>query len=476
MSGWGSIFETTRLALREHTAELARLQQVASSGVRLQRASDAPAEAYRLLGLRAEEESLATYRENIGRVTDSLNVASSALSQMADIMARARELVTQGTSGTYSAANRQPVALEIGGLLEQLVSLANSRHGGRYLFGGSSTRTAPYEAVIENGQITAVRYVGNSDSVEAPVAPGVDQASVLVGDEIFRSHQRQAPEFYGNTGAAPSAATSTVRNSAWLTVTHDTTTYLGASGIAAGASSAEGDTVLGDGHTLTIDALNQTLCLDDGAEVTFTPGDTDVCVTNADGDRVYVDTSALDPGFQGTVGLQATGEVSLDDGATNTSIDFASANLAVTDSESGGTLYVDCTGIERTGLEPVRIPGTADLFSAMITVRDLMLNTRGLSENEQLARLGDMVALVNEVAGNLTVASTSIGSSIGRLDSLDAGLEARQQHAEDQAATIENADIAQVATDLARRQTLYEMTLASASKLLSLSLFNYIDY
>jgi len=476
MGGWGSIYETTRLALREHTAELARLQRVASSGVRLRRASDAPAEAFRLLGLRAEGEGLATYRENIGRVTDSFTVAGSALSQMADIMARARELVTQGTSGTYSAADRRPVALEIGGLLEELVSLANTRHGGRYLFGGSSTCTAPYEAVTENGQITAVRYVGNRDGVEAPVAPGVDQASVLVGDALFRSHRRQAPEFYGDTGAAPGAATSTVRNSAWLTVTHGATTYLGASGIAGGASSAEGDTVLGTGHSLTIDAPNQTLRLDDGAEASFTLGDTDVCVTGADGDRVYVDTSALNPAFQGTVGIQATGEASLDDGATTTAIDFADTNLAVTDSATGRTLYLDGTGIERTGLEPVRVPGTADLFSAMITMRDLLLNTRDLPENDQLARLGDMAPLINEVGGRLTLASTSIGSSIGRLDSLDAGLEARQQQTEDQAATLESADIVQVATDLARRQTLYEMTLASASKLLRLSLFDYLGF
>ncbi|MEA3368623.1 MAG: flagellar hook-associated protein FlgL [Planctomycetota bacterium] len=476
MSGLGSIYETTRLALSEHTAELARLQQTAASGVRLRRVSDAPAEAFRLLGLRAEGKTLATYRENIGRITDSLNVASSILSQMSNIMARTRELVTQGTSGTYSAADRQPVAREIGGLLEQLVSLANTRHGGRYCFGGSSTRTAPYEAVTENGTITAVRYVGNREPVEAPVAPGVDQATVLVGDEFFRSHDRQTPEFYGETGAAPGAATSTVRNNVWMAVTHGTTTYLGASGIAAGTSSADGDTILGNAHTLTIDAPNQTLRLDDGTDVAFTPGDTDVCVTGADGDRVYVDTSALGPAFQGTVGIQATGDLSIDDGATTAAIDFADANLAVTDSETGRALYVDCTGIERTGLEPVRVPGTADLFSAMIAMRDLFLNVRELPENEQLTWLGDMAALVNEVAGNLTLASTSIGSGIGRMDSLDEGLETRQHQTEDQAAALENADIVQVATDLARRQTLYEMTLASAAKLLRLSLFDYINY
>ncbi len=476
MGGWGSIYMTTRLALREHTAELAELQQTAATGVRLRRASDAPAEAFRLLGLRTESKTLTTYTENIERISDSLEVASSVLTQMGDVVARARELLTQGTSGTYSAADRQPIAQEIDGLIESLLSFANTRHGGRYLFGGSSTRTAPYVAEYDGDRIVGVRYIGNTGTSEAPVAPGVDYPAAVVGDEIFRCNARQAPECLGNTGAAAGTGTSTVRGSVWLTATHTATTYLGASGIAPGASSDAGDTVLGNGHTLAIDAPNQTLRLDDGAEVAFTPGDTDVCVTGADGDRVYVDTSALGPAFQGTVGLQATGTLSIDDGAAATAIDFAETNLAVTDSETGRVLYVDATGLERTGLEPVRVPGTADVFSALITVRDLMRNTRDLPENEQLDYLREMVAPVSQVAEHISLGETTLGAGLGMLSSLGKGLEQQQAQAEDQAAMLENADLVQVATDLARRGTLYEMTLASASKLLSLSLFDYITY
>jgi len=476
MGGWGSIYMTTRLAIRQHTAELAELQQAAATGARLRRVSDAPAEAFRLLGLRAESKTLATYTETIGRIGDSLEVASNVLAHMGEVVARARELLTQGTSGTYSTADRQPIAQEIDGLIESLLSFANTQHGGRYLFGGSNTRTAPYVAEYDGGSIARVRYVGNTDTSEAPVAPGVEYPAVLVGDAIFRRNARQAPEFLGDTGAAAGTGTSTVRSSVWLTATHTATTYLGASGIAPGASSAAGDTVLGNGHTLTIDAPNQTLRLDDGAEVAFTPGDTDACVMGAEGDRVYVDTSALDPAFQGTVGIQATGSLSIDDGASATAIDFAETNLAVTDSETGRVLYVDGTGIERTGLEPVRVPGTADVFSALIAVRDLMLNSRGLTENERLTYLRDMVSLVNQVAEDISLAGTTVGAGLGMLASLSESLEQQQAQADDQAARLENADIVQVATDLARRQTLYEMTLASASKLLSLSLFDYITY
>ena len=184
--------------------------------------------------------------------------------------------------------------------------------------------------------------------------------------------------------------------------------------------------------------------------------------------------TALDGGFVGTVNIQTTGSLSIDDGASQTATDFTNANLAVTDSVTGRVLYVDGTGIERTGLEPVRTPGTYDMFGALVTVRDMMLNTRNMPESKQLALLSEMVGSVIEVAQGLTVAETSVGARIGVLATLGENLDGIQAYTDEEAASLEDADIVQAVTELARQQTLYEMTLASASKLLQLSLFDYI--
>jgi len=139
MSGWGTIFNTTRQMLQHHSERLAQLQETIASGARLRRASDGPTDTFRLLGLRTESHSLQTYGDNLARVSDSLDISSSVLSKMSETLTRVRELVTQGASGTYSVENRKPIANEINSLLEQLVSLANTKHGGRHLFGGSRT-------------------------------------------------------------------------------------------------------------------------------------------------------------------------------------------------------------------------------------------------------------------------------------------------------------------------------------------------
>lgn len=473
MSGWGSIYNNTRTSLQHHMEELGRLQEMIASGARLRRVSDAPADAFRLLGLRDDSRSMKTCQENLAGVSDLLTVAWSVIGEMLGSLARVRELVTQGVSGTYSSENRQSIAIEINSLLEQMLWMANTNHSGRYLFAGSNTDSAPYVAEHEGGNIASVTYVGSRQAVEVPVAPGVDYAATLVGDEIFRNDVRRPPVFFGQTGAAAGAGTPNVRGDVWLTVSHATTTYLGVSGIAAGDSSDAGDTILGNGHTLTIDAPNGTLRLDGGPVVTFTPGDTNVMVESTTG-QAYVSTAGLDGGFVGTVNIQATGNLSIDDGASQTAIDFADTNLAAADSATGRVLYVDCTDIDRTGLEPVRVPGTYDLFSTLVTIRDLLSNERNLPEGQLVALMNETTDAMNEVFQGLALAQASVGAGIGMLDTLDESLETRKTYTDEQAALLEDADIVQVATQLARQQTLYEMTLASLSRLLRLSLFDYI--
>ena len=59
-------------------------------------------------------------------------------------------------------------------------------------------------------------------------------------------------------------------------------------------------------------------------------------------------------------------------------------------------------------------------------------------------------------------------------DAANVAASAEEAHTAPQARLLEEADIVQVATDLARTQTLYEMTLTTAGKLLSLSLLDFI--
>jgi flagellar basal body-associated protein FliL len=62
-------------------------------------------------------------------------------------------------------------------------------------------------------------------------------------------------------------------------------------------------------HVLTVDAAQRTIQLDAGEVQSFEGGEHDLEVRDANGDRVFVDVSALEPGFSGKVPVGALGVV-----------------------------------------------------------------------------------------------------------------------------------------------------------------------
>jgi len=393
MSGsLNNIYNNISFALDIHSEAMSRLQEQVTTGSRINRSSDDPSTAYKVLGLNSQQRSLEGYMDSLSEVIGILEVSSSVVGDMTSAIAEAKTLLSRITGGSYNEDIRETTAEGINEILEQMVLLANTKHSGQYLFGGSNTASIPYLVERTNGQITSVTYQGSSENRDVEVAPGVKSSAFYVGDDIFSSDNRSEPVFLGETGAKAGTGTSTVKGSTWLTVT-----------------GSEG---------------NYTLSIDDGLS-TFTTDGTDT-------------------------------------------------NLAVTNSETGEILYVDTTEINSTGVELVSIPGTYNIFNVLISVRDLLKNEKGLSDAEITELRSNSLDALEEVRSLLSERSVSIGTKIGFMENLNNTLENIEFNTEDETTRLQEADIAQIAIDLARREVLYEMSLSVAGKLLSMSLLDFI--
>jgi len=148
-------------------------------------------------------------------------------------------------------------------------------------------------------------------------------------------------------------------------------------------------------------------------------------------------------------------------------------NLAVT-SPTGEILYVDATDINSTGLDWVRVPGTYDIFNTLITIRDRLETEGGLTSAELEELRHNALSSLAELNNLLLQSSVSMGSKLGFLDDLKGSLNNRKYDTEDEVTRLQQADIAQIAIDLSRREVLYQMSLAVAAKLMSLSLLDFI--
>ena len=397
MSGTlNNIYNNVSFALKLHTNAMANLQEQASTGSRINRVSDDPAAAYRVLGLNTNEKSLENYINNLSEVASILELSSAILDDITSGFTETQIRLTQITSGIYDEAARKRTAEGIDDILEQIVSLANTKHMDQYLFGGTDTGSAPYTVERTNGKITRVTYQGSLESRDIEVAPGVESSAFYIGDNIFRSNDRSAPVFIGDTGSKAGTGTSSVHGAVWLEITEPVTgTY-----------------------RLSID----------------------------DDPTSYVDVT-VPPG---------------------------NANTMVTHAETGEVLYIDTTGIKSTGVELVSIPGTYDIFNTLIIIRDVLENEKGLSDAQVREQLNHLPSSFEEANNLLVQAEVSIWSKIGFLDDLKYSLKDIKYNTEDEVTRLQEADIAQVAIDLSRREVLYQMSLAVAAKLMSMTLLDFI--
>ena len=477
MGGWGRIYDNMMFGLRTHSNALNYIQEQISSGTRVIRPSDDPTSAFQVMRLRREQHSLETCTRNLNHVTLNLETASQSLAAMSADLVQLKGSMTQMLSETYSGKDRFTAAAGIDVLLDSMVALANKESLGQYVFGGDGTRP-PYEVEKVDGRVVAVNYVGGTQARLVPVGPGMQQPATLVGESIFRCDQRSEPQLTGNTGALGGTGTSSVRGDLWLTIQHVATTYGGTSGVAAGPGSAAGDTILGTSHKLTVDVDAGTVALDDGPAVSFGVGgdDANIRLTNASLDVAHVDLTGLDGGLSGIVEvpITATGRMSIDGGVSFSPLVGFGANEAVTDEATGRVLYVDATQVQRSGGEAVHVGGTYNVFEMLISIRDALLNEEGLSSSQQTALLNQANGTLDAVSDELARSSTSLGARLSVMDDLSETLEGRAADVEARTSLLQDADIIELATELTRTQTYYEMILTTTAKVLNMSLLDYM--
>ena len=213
------------------------------------------------------------------------------------------------------------------------------------------------------------------------------------------------------------------------------------------------------------------------------------------GENIFCSSNRGTPVFLGSTGAKAgtgtssvTGDtwltvtydvdhykLSIDDGVTWENVPVGGAtNQAVENPETGKVLYVDSTGINSTGVEMVSISGTYDIFNTLISIRDILKNEKGLTDAQVKELINNSLNSLEEISNLLVQTEVSVGSKIGFLDSLKDSLTDLKYNTEDELTRLTEADIAQVAIDLSRREVLYQMSLSVAAKLMSMSLLDYI--
>ncbi|MCS6924392.1 MAG: flagellar hook-associated protein FlgL [Candidatus Binatia bacterium] len=160
---------------------LAEVQEQVTSGKRINRLSDDPTGAVRVLDLHSFVASLEQYEKNISSALPFLQQSEQVLADVEEVVGRAKELALAMANDSHSGQERALAAVEVRQLFSQLLSLANTRVENRYLFGGFRNGTAPFTEGA--GGVT---YGGDNGEIVVQLNTSTTVVLNLIGEQVFQ--------------------------------------------------------------------------------------------------------------------------------------------------------------------------------------------------------------------------------------------------------------------------------------------------
>lgn len=231
------------------------LMEKVSSLKEINRPSDDSIGMGKILDLRESKASVEQYSRNIDGCESWLTITESKLSAVEDLLVNAREVaVAQSTATAFSDA-RSSEAETVQQLIDEMLTLANTKYSGRYLFSGTKDEV-PFSSTVRSAAETG--------------------EAVASGGNAFDGDVTSAGTYVGSTNK-----TYVVKITAWDSATETATYNVSADGGKSWTSTGSTFVLPNSGSVSTGD-------IGDGISLTFSDSGTS---SPEAGDIFYVDVS-----------------------------------------------------------------------------------------------------------------------------------------------------------------------------------------
>jgi flagellar hook-associated protein 3 FlgL len=221
-------FNTMVNNLNHTQSDYNEISEAISTQKKVNRASDDPVAATRILDIRRGKAAIEQYKQNMDISRSWISATETTLSSAYDMLNTAMGIAL-GSAGA-DAATRENAAANIQDIIDSMRSLANTKWGDRYLFSGTREDVAPFTVAPSDATI---------DPPQA--AAGNTFAGTVVSSGAYTGDTNKTYAVKITTAGALSAATYKFSTDGGRTWSADASTP------------ANGVISVGDGVTLTFD-------------------------------------------------------------------------------------------------------------------------------------------------------------------------------------------------------------------------------
>ena len=185
------MFERASHQMTSAQTNLAKSQAQLAQGKQIINPSDAPDQASTVQRLKSILTRQDSYQTALNTVQNRLQGEDSTLSSVSDLLIRAKEIAVQANNDTLSPDNRKALGVELQGLRDQMLSLANTKDtNGNYLFAGSKVTQPPFVSLAG----ASPQYVGDQTRMNVMVGENRSMPINRTGTDAFVPVNRTLPD------------------------------------------------------------------------------------------------------------------------------------------------------------------------------------------------------------------------------------------------------------------------------------------
>jgi flagellar hook-associated protein 3 FlgL len=172
--------------LNQISDSMQQAQNQVTTGLKVSQVSDQPDVISTLLATRASLSTSQQISSNLGQIGTEVDSGEQALQSAVTLFDQVQTLGASGVTSTSTADTNATLAQQAGSVLQEMVGLADTNEGGRYIFAGDSDQQPPYTVdLTQTPPVSA--YEGSAATRVAQHPDGSTFAVSLNAQTIFDS-------------------------------------------------------------------------------------------------------------------------------------------------------------------------------------------------------------------------------------------------------------------------------------------------
>lgn len=173
---------------QKNLSNLNNINKQINSGKVINRVSDDPHKAIRIMNLNNEIKYTEKYSYNIDETVGWMNTADGSLENLNTVLGDIKEDLVKVGNGTYSDEEIKAIRAEMNEKIKELADIMNTTYAGKYMFGGTNVDEPPIIMEEVDGVVKLkINPNSNTEDLRADISDGINiDYNVSVG-EIFNS-------------------------------------------------------------------------------------------------------------------------------------------------------------------------------------------------------------------------------------------------------------------------------------------------